>query len=37
MSRAAFQALISLTDRRTSDAARNDNALVFAVLARKPV
>lgn len=34
---AVFQALISLTDRRTSDAARNDNALVFAVLARKPV
>jgi hypothetical protein len=33
---AAFQALISLTDRRTSDSARNDNALVFAVLARKP-
>ena len=33
---ALFQALISLTDRLTSDAARNDNALVFAVLARKP-
>lgn len=31
-----FQALIGFTDRRTSEAARRENALVFAVLARKP-
>jgi len=31
-----FQALIALTDRWTSDASRRENALVFAVLARRP-